>query len=82
VIALARDSLRLPRIKAGHFLDNPASGQVLKKLGFRPTGIIARRYSAGRGGEAPCKLFELGLRGDDAKAGDQDPIVACRMIAA
>ena len=60
-IAIARGSLRLKRIIAGHFLDNPASGRVLQKLGFRPVGIVAERYSAARGGEAPCKLFELAL---------------------
>ncbi len=61
MIAHARDSLRLPRLDAGHFLDNPASGRVLAKLGFKPTGAIVDRFSAGRGATAPCKLFELNL---------------------
>ena len=65
-IALARDSLRLPRLSAGHFLDNPASGRVLEKLGFRSAGTIALRYSAGRGEEAPCRHFELTLSEDAA----------------
>ena len=81
-IALARDSLRLSRLSAGHFLDNPASGRVLEKLGFRSTGTIALRYSAGRGDEAPCRLFELNL-GDDAAAEDErsaEPVLA--MMAA
>ena len=60
-LALARDSLRLKKISVGHFLDNPASGRVLEKLGFRATGIVAPRYSAGRGDLAPCRLFELDL---------------------
>ena len=59
VLATARHGLRLKRLDAGHFLDNPASGRVLEKLGFRPTGTIAPRYSAGRGEMAPCRLFEL-----------------------
>src|SRR3712207_1681309 len=59
VLAAARDSLRLKRLDAGHFLDNPASGRVLEKLGFRPLGKIVPRYSAGRGEAAPCRLFEL-----------------------
>ena len=59
VVAIARDGLRLRRLHAGHFLDNPASGRVLEKIGFRPTGVIAPRYSAGRGENAPCRLFEL-----------------------
>ena len=59
LLAAARHSLRVRRLDAGHFIDNPASGRVLEKLGFRPTGIIAPRYSAGRGEEAPCRLFKL-----------------------
>ena len=61
VVHAARHALRLPRLGAGHFLDNPASGRVLEKLGFRPTGITVPRHSVGRGAEAPCKLFELTL---------------------
>ncbi|TMJ13364.1 MAG: GNAT family N-acetyltransferase [Alphaproteobacteria bacterium] len=61
VLEIACQSLRLRKLSSGHFLDNPASGRVLEKLGFRPTGIIAPRYSAGRGEMAPCRLFELEL---------------------
>jgi RimJ/RimL family protein N-acetyltransferase len=61
MIAVARDSLRLPKLTAGHFLDNPASGRVLEKIGFAPLGLVASRYSAGRREEAPCKLYELDL---------------------
>src|SRR3712207_7190504 len=39
-----------------YFLDNPASGRVLEKIGFRATGIVAPRYSAGRGADAACRL--------------------------
>lgn len=61
VIACARHSLRLRTLNAGHFLDNPASGRVLEKLGFRPTGSIVPRHSAGRGEDVPCRLFALDL---------------------
>lgn len=54
-------ALDLPRLTAGHFIDNPASGAVLRKLGFRPTGRIAMRHSIGRGGDALCALFEEDL---------------------
>ncbi|HYW15975.1 MAG TPA: GNAT family N-acetyltransferase [Allosphingosinicella sp.] len=64
VLAAARHSLRLKRLDAGHFLDNPASGRVLEKLGFRPIGKIVPYYSAGRGESAPCRLFELELDGE------------------
>ena len=59
ILATARHSLRLKRLGAGHFLDNPASGRVLETLGFRPTGKIVPQSRAGRGEAAPCRLFEL-----------------------
>ena len=59
LLAAARHGLRVKRLDAGHFVDNPASGRVLEKLGFRPTGLVAPRYSAGRGEAAPCRLFKL-----------------------
>jgi len=61
MVANARDTLRLKTLTAGHFLDNPASGRVLEKVGFRPTGEIVRRYSAGRRAEAACKVYTLEL---------------------
>lgn len=76
VVANARDTLRLNRLVAGHFLDNPASARVLCKLGFRPTGDTVRRYSAGRGMEAPCRTFTLDLAETDRLA-DAD----CAMAA-
>lgn len=51
-------ALGLPQLTAGHFVDNPASGVVLRKLGFRPTGRIAMRHSLARGGDVACALFE------------------------
>jgi RimJ/RimL family protein N-acetyltransferase len=59
MLAMARHSLRLRRLTAGHFLDNPVSGRVLEKLGFRSLGMIVPHYSAARGEAAPCRLFEL-----------------------
>jgi len=61
LVANVRDSLRLRRLTAGHFTDNPASGRVLAKLGFRPTGVTRLRWSAGRRAEAPCREFALDL---------------------
>jgi RimJ/RimL family protein N-acetyltransferase len=60
LIDIAR-TLGLPRLEAGHFVDNPASGRVLEKLGFRPTGRTVPRHSCARGGEVPCRLFTLKL---------------------
>ena len=64
VLRLAREGLRLRRLAAGHFLDNPASGRVLEKLGFRRTGAVCERFSAGRGAAAACALYELDLAGE------------------
>jgi len=61
VIDMARRSLRLPRLVAGHALDNPASGNVLRKLGFRPTGRVVARHSKARGGPMDCAEFALTL---------------------
>ena len=52
------------RIEGGHFVDNPASGKVLRKLGFRPTGKTVRRHSCGRGEEAECLTYVLELAAD------------------
>lgn len=67
LLRIAR-AMNLPRLGAGHFVDNPASGAVLRKLGFRPTGKIAQRYSLARGGEAACALFEEGDADADGAA--------------
>lgn len=60
LIDMAR-ALGLARIEAGHFIDNPASGRVLEKLGFEPLGIIAPRMSCARGEEVPAQLMRLVL---------------------
>ena len=79
-IANARDSLRIRRLEAGHFLDNPASGRVLAKLGFRTTGQVVSRYSAGRRAEAPCREFVLDLaKGEETALEAAQP--ACAMAA-
>ena len=57
-------TLRLPRLQASHFIDNPASGRVLEKLGFEPVGITAPRLSCARGADAPARLFRLELAGE------------------
>ncbi|KEQ53426.1 GNAT family N-acetyltransferase [Sphingobium chlorophenolicum] len=47
-------------VRAAHFADNPASGNVLRKIGFRPTGRIEKRFSLGRGAAADCLVFQEG----------------------
>ena len=64
LIEIAR-LLGYQRLEAGHFLDNPASGKVLRKLGFRPTGKVAKRHSCARGQDVDCALYSLELAADD-----------------
>ncbi len=42
-------------LRAGHFVDNPASGRVLEKAGFAYTGEVAPLFSMARGHAAPCR---------------------------
>lgn len=75
LLSAARGSLRLNRIVSAHFADNPASGRVLGKLGFRPTGQIARRYSVARGTKVECVLFA------EAEAPCDEPAMRCLVAA-
>ncbi len=45
-------ALGVDRVNAGHFLENTASGKVLKANGFIETGEIRPTQCAARGGEA------------------------------
>ena len=67
LIEVAR-TLRLTRIESSYFVDNPASGRVLEKLGFITTGLSAARHSCARGGEAMTRLMRLGLVTSEAAA--------------
>jgi RimJ/RimL family protein N-acetyltransferase len=70
------------KLVSGHFTDNPASGRVLRKVGFRPLGRCEQRYSAGRGREVTAALFELPLAGDSKDGSDTDaPVSINRMRA-
>jgi len=60
VVAAARDSLRIEHLVSGHFSDNPASGAVLKKLGFVATGQELRECRAA-GISKTCRTFALAL---------------------
>ena len=44
------------KISANHFLDSPASGRVLEKLGLRPAEIIMQS-SLARGGDHPAMSY-------------------------
>ena len=73
LIEMAR-TLALPSLEGSHFVDNPASGRVLEKLGFEPVGIIAPRLSCARGAEVPARLMRLRLAG--AACEDEEALAA------
>lgn len=60
VLRLAR-TLGHTRLNASHFIDNPASGRVLRKVGFCPTGRIEERYSLARGKVSPSAVHAISL---------------------
>lgn len=68
VIDTLRDSLRVTRLVSGHFTDNPRSGRVLQRLGFRATGHVVQRHSRARRADVPCAVYELSLGEDDRAA--------------
>jgi [ribosomal protein S5]-alanine N-acetyltransferase len=58
VVAFAFDELKTEALRAGWYYDNPASGRVLEKLGFKLTGEAERSCTA-RGCTVKCHLVEL-----------------------
>jgi RimJ/RimL family protein N-acetyltransferase len=73
LIDIAR-TLGFTRLEGSHFLDNPASGRVLEKLGFEPLGITAPRLSCARGTVAQARLLRLTL--DDAELQEDAALAA------
>jgi RimJ/RimL family protein N-acetyltransferase len=58
VVTFAFEDLRAETLKAGWFHDNPKSGRVLEKLGFRSVGAEERNCIS-RGGPVHCHRVEL-----------------------
>lgn len=79
LVRAARDSLRLKRLTAWHWAENLASGRVLRKLGFRPTGTIEPRASAATGTMRSSVGYALDLSACDG--GDCDDPAPMRPIA-
>jgi len=53
--AFVSEAKNLGTLNAGHFVDNPASGRVLTKVGFAYTGETKAMFSLGRGESVACK---------------------------
>ena len=66
VLGMAQHALGLRKLVGRHFLDNPASGNVLRKLGFRPTGT-GRLPCLARNGEFDCVTLEIEFDADDSR---------------
>lgn len=66
------------RLIAAHFRDNQASGRVLRKLGFWPTGEVVQRTSPARGAPAPAALLAIDLEQDGG--GDCDDRARARPV--
>lgn len=66
VIDMARASLPCRKLVAHHYVDNPASGNVLRKLGFRRTNRMIARPCLARGTDVPSFDYVL----DFAEKGD------------
>jgi len=56
-LAWARQTWRRRFVRAGHFADNPASGQVLCKAGFLYTGEVQLRDSLARPAPATTRMM-------------------------
>jgi RimJ/RimL family protein N-acetyltransferase len=74
VLSLAK-TLGHRALVAGHFIDNPASGAVLRKIGFVATGRVRNRFSLARGYETQSVEHRLTL-GDRCDC--DDPVEAMR----
>lgn len=65
--AFVSEAGKLGVLEAGHFVDNPASGRVLTKVGFAYTGETKPMFSLGRGETVACKRMRYATtleRGD------------------
>ena len=74
MVDLAR-TLGIRQLTAAHFTDNPASGSVLRKLGFRPTGRVVERASKGRPAASPTIEYARDIAAPGNDAGGDDDVV-------
>lgn len=58
--AFVSEAGKLGDLQAGHFVDNPASGRVLAKIGFAYTGETKSMFSLGRGESVACRRMRYG----------------------
>jgi RimJ/RimL family protein N-acetyltransferase len=61
MLGMARHALGHRALGSGHQLDNPASGRVLRKLGFTATGRVERRPCRARGCDVDVATYRCDL---------------------
>lgn len=66
MLAIARHAMGLRQLASSYFVDNPASGRVLAKLGFRETATVVQRHCRALGTERPCALVMRDLMDEPA----------------
>lgn len=54
-----RSTTEIPSLISGHFVDNPASGQVMEKCGFIPTGETCIDPNQYQGDNRPIRVLRL-----------------------
>ena len=57
-----RKNTSLTSLLCGHFVDNPASGRVMEKCGFVPTGEECIDESQYMGEGRPIRIYRLELK--------------------
>ena len=54
-----RQTTGIPSLISGHFIDNPASGRVMEKCGFVPTGETCIDETQYQGADRPIRVLRL-----------------------
>jgi len=71
VLSIAR-ALGHRQVHSCHAIDNPASGKVLRKVGFKPTGRARTIHSLGRGADVAAAEYVTDL---SVSVGDNGPML-------
>ena len=56
-----RKTTEIKSLVSGHFIDNPASGRVMEKCGFVPTGETCIDETQYQGAGRPIRVLRLEL---------------------
>ena len=62
MIAHIRNTTDIRSLISGHFVDNPASGRVMEKCGFLPTGETVIDETQYQGAGRPIRVLRLEIR--------------------